>query len=201
MAEPISGEDRTGTGENPGAGSTEQRIKDGTSGAVGSGIKFEPGKPFIVNPADIGRPADAPANSGGPRNKRGRPKTRTATAPGFAPQGETTSLDVQGVEKILLSTHMLLAGIMKAPGMVLTEMEAHALAEAAINVQRHYPQFQAAQKTIDWVNLGTIVVLTYGTRIAAASKRKRDERAATNAAQAPQGDGVVVNFPPGMTPQ
>lgn len=92
---------------------------------------------------------------------------------------------------------MLLAGILKAPSMVLTDQEARALAEATINVSRHYPQFQAAQKTIDWINLGTIVVLTYGTRIMAASKRNRDERAmAQEAANA--GNVSILHPQPGV---
>ena len=66
--------------------------------------------------------------------------------------------------------HMMMAGMFKAPGLLLTQEEAHGLAEATLNVQRHYPQFQAAQKTIDWVNLCTALVMIYGTRIMAAKK-------------------------------
>jgi len=86
---------------------------------------------------------------------------------------------------------MLLAGMTKSPALMLTETEARALAEATVNVSRHYPQFQAAQKTIDWVNLGTILVLTYGTRMVAANKRKKEERAA----QGGNGADVVTLHP------
>lgn len=88
---------------------------------------------------------------------------------------------------------MLLAGMTKSPALMLTETEARALAEATVNVSRHYPQFQAAQKTIDWVNLGTILVLTYGTRMVAASKRKKEERAAQGQNQ--NGADVVTLHP------
>jgi hypothetical protein len=90
---------------------------------------------------------------------------------------------------------MLLAGMLKAPGLMLTETEARQMAEATANVSRHY-NVQATQKTLDWTNLATVLVLTYGTRIMAASKRKKDEAVAAAAAQ----DATVMPFhrPPGV---
>lgn len=75
--------------------------------------------------------------------------------------------------------HMMMAGVFKSPALLLTEDEAKALSSAALDVQRHYPSFQAAQKTIDWINLCTAMTMIYGTRIMAAGKAKRDARAKT----------------------
>lgn len=83
---------------------------------------------------------------------------------------------------------MLLAGIFKSPGIMLTEKEAHDLADATLNVSRHYPQFQAAQKTIDWANFCTVAVIIYGTRIMAASAAKR-------AAKTQTGESAQVIYP------
>jgi len=69
---------------------------------------------------------------------------------------------------------MLLAGVLKAPGLILTEIEAHNMAEATANVSRHY-NIQATQKTLDWINLCTTLTLVYGTRIMASKKRKADD--------------------------
>lgn len=85
---------------------------------------------------------------------------------------------------------MILAGVFKAPGLILEENEARQLAQATADVSRHY-NVQATQKTLDWINFVTAATLIYGTRIMAASKRKK---AAAETA-APASDGVVYQFP------
>lgn len=89
---------------------------------------------------------------------------------------------------------MILAGVLKSPGLILTEAEAHQLAEATANVSRHY-NVQATQKTLDWINFCTCVTLIYGTRVMAASKRKKEEAEAN-----PKPGKVIFGSFPGGPP-
>jgi hypothetical protein len=61
---------------------------------------------------------------------------------------------------------------MKVKELEIDKSEAHSMAVAIANVQRHYPGFTATQQTMDWIALLTVLCLTYGTRFSAIKIRK-----------------------------
>lgn len=68
---------------------------------------------------------------------------------------------------------MGLASALNYPGMALEHAEARNLAEALANVQRHYPQFNMAAKTIDHINLIVALGGVYGTRVRGFRNRNK----------------------------
>lgn len=115
-----------------------------------------------------------------PRRKGGWPKgkprgSRTASA---APR--QAKLDVNAVERILLSIHFGVAVAIQAPEIQLTEPEAKAYAEAVAAVARHY-DIGASAKALDIFNLVTTMGSIYGVRVMAVVARKdAEKRARTN---------------------
>jgi hypothetical protein len=83
---------------------------------------------------------------------------------------------------------------LKVKELELDPTEAHSLAIAIVNVQRHYPSFTATQQTMDWIALVTVVCLTYGTRFTAIKISKTMARNRGTPAPSP-GDAFlsVVN--------
>ena len=135
--------------------------------------------------SDIGSNGDT---SGEPRKRRGR-----KPGSGSARSGKTQALDINGIEKILFSTHMLLAGLVKTPELALDANEASELAKAIGSVSRHY-DVSASAKTVDIANLVMVCGMVYGTRLLAVRARTRKEK---NDKTAQEGTGgVVFPFPP-----
>lgn len=165
---------------------------DGKSGSVGNDVDGNQGsvlgtigvgQPVTIDPATV-TAANGPAPAtDGPRKRGRRPKS---TAPGSVSGGYAeTTLDISGIEKILLSSHLIMATMMKAPNLALDQKEARALAEATVNVTRHY-NVQATQKTIDWVNFATTAFMIYGTRAIAYGAERKKQKAADQSVTGPQ---------------
>lgn len=116
----------------------------------------EPDGLVAVNPDDL--TGTEPTEPNQPR-KRGR-------KPGSTNAKKKTAqiLDSTGIEKILLSVHGMLAGMMSNPIWELDKDEAKKLSEAIVSVQAHYPMAINA-KTLAWVNLGMIGMAVYGPRV------------------------------------
>lgn len=154
-------------------------IADGTGSSSDSGV--EPVTQLadgtvIIDPASIGGPD---AGSGGDSDpvKRGRGRPR-GSGNGGTRRSSTTKgpqIDINGLEKILLSGHAMLAGIAKTPELELDAMEAKDLATAAAAVARHYDMTMTA-KAMDWTNLIMTLGAVYGTRLMAVRMRRTMER-------------------------
>lgn len=145
-------------------------------------------------------PAESTGGGGEPaRRGRGRPKgsgTKSAASPAQAKQ--ESSLNVNGIEKILYSLHAMGASLFAIPEMEITEDEARRISKAIAGVSDQYKVMidprRAAQ--IDLVReLGTI----YGSRAVAYYLRKKAEKARpVNAApqRAPQPQRAPAPPPP-----
>lgn len=72
----------------------------------------------------------------------------------------------------------MLAAFTKSAELLVDEDEAAKLAEATVNVSRHYNVAMAA-KTVDWINFATVAGMIYGTRLVAIRNRRAGERRAT----------------------
>jgi hypothetical protein len=108
-------------------------------------------------------------------------------------------LDLNGLEGLLLAVHISLSAITGEEALQLQPEEAHAVAEAASNVSRHY-DIRASQKVLDWGALGFVLAGIYGPRAAFIYQKSRApkppppqrpaERPASNGKTAP--DAFVV---------
>lgn len=96
---------------------------------------------------------------------------------------------------MLLAVHNGLAAVTGAPEFAIDQEEAEGLAKAAANVARHYNTPKMAQKTIDWLTLGSTLGAVYGTRIAAYRLRTADARREAREREAQRRRGGVK--PPG----
>lgn len=185
---PIGDGSQSGSG---GGASGNGRTQAGGGTPIGG---LETGKPISVNPADIGAGNTA---SGGNDNPTGRRKYTRKAKPTAAPGAfnETQALDVNGCKAILLSIHTMLAAFTGAPEWAMDEKEAQAVAEAGVNVSRHY-NVATTQKALDWTNFAMTLGAVYGTRLVAASRRKRKTKEDMSAGNAPQ-HGEMLRVVPG----
>jgi hypothetical protein len=134
----------------------------------------------------VAEPDDTGSGTGSSQPiKRRRRRRVSAEAP--------SSLSVEGIEGLLLTTHVLLAGLTQTPELKLDEDEAKAYAKAVANVARHYPAFPITQELQDWLALGLVTVRIYSTRAIAIGIRKKRK------AGAPSGETVVIR-PTGLWP-
>ena len=124
------------------------------------------------------------------KRKRGRPPGSRNGNSGNGNGSANTSakkkatVDISGLEKLLFSTHAMLAGLTKTPEFCIDQSEAKMLAEGAANVARHYNVI-VNEKTQDWANLIMCLGAVYGTRFVAISTRKKSK------AKKPGEDNVV----------
>lgn len=128
--------------------------------------------------SEPGEPAGSAATGGEPAGRgRGRPKgSRNKPGPGPAQAKQESSLNVNGIEKILYSLHAMGASLFAIPELEITEDEARRISKAIAGVSDQYKVMidprRAAQ--IDLVReLGTI----YGSRAIAFYLRKKAEGA------------------------
>lgn len=120
------------------------------------------------------------------KRRPGRPKGSGKTK---------TTLDLNGVEAILLSIHSMAATMLKTPELVLDKEEAKNLSKAANDVAEHY-SVAINPKTLAWLNFGMAVSMIYGTRIIAINarqKREKQNRAGDN--ETLTENGSLVDFP------
>jgi hypothetical protein len=106
------------------------------------------------------------SGSTGPKRRGRRPGSTKAKA----------SLDLKGIEHVLVSTHFMLAAALRVPELQLSQTEGAAMANAIANVARHYPVIAATQQTLDWIALISVLIVTYGTRMAAYKARQTKQQ-------------------------
>lgn len=173
----------------------EQSIGDNVTTPGNSGYQPAPGE-IIIDPTSIGRDGgnsdsgNSDAQSGGrkQRSDKGKPRGRRG---GFAAstQKASVNLEVSGVESILLSVHSMLAVLTRVPEFELDKDDANKLAQASVNVGRHY-NLEAAQKTVDWTNLAMIVAQIYGAKLLMYRMRRVEKRKPSNVS----GEDQVLDF-------
>lgn len=127
--------------------------------------------------------------------KRGRPKGSSNSPK------KKASVDLAGIEALLMSVHTMMAAAMKAPEMALDPKEAEALASAISTVQEHYP-VSWAPKTMAWLNLGMVAGGIYGPRIfvLAAKRKPKATPAAPVIMPMPKSPEKAAAVPAGTTP-
>lgn len=128
---------------------------------------------IVADPAAVaGNGSDGTSSDGSGTRRRGRPRGSTNKTSKSKP-----SLDLSGVEKLLLTIHSSLASLSHIPEFEIAESEAKSMAEAFSRVARHYPVLdKISEKTIDHVNLFTVMAGTYGARVMAIKLRLQNER-------------------------
>lgn len=166
------------TGGIGGASDGSDPGSDGTSDGRIAGLG-------VADPAVIGTgtPADPAApfgykNDGTPRtSNRGRKSGGSGTAPksGTSKARGNDSQSVKGLEKLLISLHMMAAAATKTPELMLDNQEAAMMASAINAVQNHYDFNVSAEVTI-WVNLISASAAVYGPRAVVIYSRKKKEQ-------------------------
>lgn len=142
---------------------------------------------------------DTDANTdAGPRKRR--PRSDAGVKRGPRKGGTKASISLAAVERLLFSSHMILATVLRTQELALSEEEAKQLAEATGAVCAHY-QTEVAAKTIDWINFVQCAALIYGSRAIAWKARKTQEASERKkGASAANGAGPVVKDHPNTMP-
>lgn len=140
---------------------------DGKNTGYSDSIGFDAVEPTSIDGGTDTGDGNSDGNGDAPK-RRGRPKgSRNSGSPGTGTAKEAkVSLDVSGLESILLSVHSMLAAATGNELLSLSPEEAKTLATAAAKVQRHYPMKASAQ-ALDWANLVFAMATVYGTRVLA----------------------------------
>lgn len=115
---------------------------------------------------------------GSPAAKRGRKPGgggNGTRASGSAKSAAKDNQSVKGLEKLLVSLHMMAAAATKTPELAIDNSEAAMMASAISAVQSHYDFDVSAEVTI-WVNLITATAAVYGPRAVTIYNRKKKER-------------------------
>lgn len=76
---------------------------------------------------------------------------------------------------MFVGIHAVLAERTNTPELMISPDEGKQFMASAQNVMRHY-SVQSTQKTMDWIAFGGYASMMYGTRFAAISMRKREEK-------------------------
>lgn len=181
------------------------------TGAIGDAGGAIDGNTVIpeINPATVDASiASASVSGEGGTGGAEAPKKR-GRKPGSVNKKAGASLDLNGVESLLLVIHHGLAGAFGAPELSLNKEEANALAQATQNVARHY-DMRASQKALDWGALAVVVFSTYSGRLMQIRMRKALEpktakpaavvRGAPVGSQAIRPGGGAVHLDPMVTP-
>lgn len=159
--------------ENPGNGASD----NGSAGTVILASAPTADGTIIIDPATIaGSGSGTGSDSGSGTDVTGEPvRKRRGRKPGSRNKETAKPLDINGVEFILLSSHDMLAAMMKAPAIALDKEEANNLARSISNVARHY-DIVATEKTLDWTALFMALGMIYGPRIAMLTMRKKKSK-------------------------
>lgn len=141
---------------------------DATGNPVDSdtGVAVDPAAAFG---ADI-RGSD---DSGTARTDDGTAPKRRGRRPGSS--NKKASLDLSGLEAILLSVHTMGAVALKSPELAIGKDEAEKLASAINQVQQYYPM-TVDPKTMAWLNLAGIAGMIYVPRLILMAKRQKVEK-------------------------
>lgn len=128
-------------------------------------------------------------------NKDGSIAKRRGRKPGAGNSGASsgsrknagTSVSVNGIEKILLSLHMMGASALNTPELMLDDSEAKMLAEGIAGVQEFYSYAPSAE-TIAWANLIAASVAIYGPRAVTVYNNRQKQKKEKPARPAPAGN-------------
>lgn len=140
-----------------------------TGGETGTGIFQDPGtlKGVYID-----------SESGEPKKRRGRPPgSGKGKTPGSSSPKSKTVPTLIGIEKILLSMHMMGAAMIGVPELQLSEDESKQLADSIERVAALY-DMGMSEKAIAWSQLLMVAGATYGPRIFAYQLRTKAESAA-----------------------
>lgn len=163
-----NGEPVSGDGNQASNGSGQPEI--GNIFGDGTPI-FAPGE--AVKPIEGGN-GNAEPQSG--KRGRGRPKG-SKNGSGKARETNDLGIDLDGLEKLLLSIHLGLATLTKVPEFMIDQSEARLMGAAVARVSRHYPGLQKINASaMDHMNLFTVMVGVYGTRFMAYKMRTANEK-------------------------
>jgi hypothetical protein len=142
---------------------------DGDTGTQGPIIGSE-NQADGIGSAETVDPATAEYQSTGTGPKRrGRPK-------GSKNQSIQKATNLEGLESILLSLHMMGAALLTCPELVIEAAEAKRLSSAIAQVAAQYPEIELAPKMVAWVNLILVLGAVEGTRVIAIANRVKRER-------------------------
>lgn len=128
------------------------------------------------------------------RPRKRKPSTRTAKKRTGGKKG-----DISGLEKILLSTHGILAAGFNAQELAITEYEAKELASKIADVQEHYDAI-IDPKTEAWLSLGLIVAMVYGPRLISLNNRLNSKASEKNKAEMQEATGEAQPQRPAPKP-
>lgn len=155
----------------------------GENGAIG--IEFA--DPAIID----GQSNSADSGDSGTKRPRGRPSGSTRKPSGnnrtSAAKTQAKNSGAIGIEQILFSIHMMMAGAIKVPELSLTADESKQLANAIAEVNQHY-NIAIDPKVMAWVGLSTTCVSIYAPRIAAYKIREGFDKQKRKA-----GEKVIAN--------
>ena len=131
-------------------GSSEPTDVDNDAGGTG-----------YVNPGEFRFDAGTGAGSGSPDSGSG--PRRRGRKPGSTNKPKANTASVVGIEKILLSTHQMMAAFLSVPELAIDEQEAALIASASAEVAKHY-DIVPDPKTQAWINLAMALGAVYGPR-------------------------------------
>lgn len=189
-------------------GKSAKRNAGAASNNDGAGSGNEGSDPFNpVDPDSLATGSDGNGNDGtggsgeeqSAPKRRGRPPgTRNKTGNGGASGKAKVSVTVTGIEKTLLSLHMIAATITATPELTLEDAEAKAIAEAINNVSDHYaiPGIDEGPASIVML-VGTLLAI-YGKRymLLRAKKNKPAKSSSENSRE----ENNVSQFPMASSP-
>lgn len=194
-----------GKGNKRNSGSAGDANSDDASGnSVGnSGQAFNPENAISgnVDGNDAGDPTANGGNEPQPAKRRGRPpgsknKSSGSGSNGNA-KGKISSPVNTGIEKTLVSLHMIAATLSGIPELALEDQEAAAIAEGIANVNEHY--------NIPGIDEGpAAIVMLAGTLLAIYGKRwlilRNQKTPSKNSSNKKEEDSNVSQFPMGSAP-
>lgn len=114
--------------------------------------------------ASAAEPGIAPKRKYTKRGNGGSAGTDAAGSETGRSRAQKTPLDLSGIESALTGIHAGIAAFTHQPHWAIDAAESKMLATGVANVARHYPQFAASQKIVDWAMLFQALAAVYGTR-------------------------------------
>lgn len=124
------------------------------------------------------------SNSDAAPKRRGRPPGSKNGEKSAGPRKASVVSNVDSIAFSLHSIHGLLATVLSAPEIAVTEEEAQYVASSYQAWARHHDVTVSA-KTIDTGNLIVALAVVYGSRAVAISQRKKNERKTEDAPYTP----------------
>lgn len=155
------------------------------SANIDTGRKSEPARDVpkiagfdVIDPGEFidGGTADGDRSTASAGKRRGRPpgsRNKQSATTGNTQEKAPQNI-AENLERLLLSTHLMGAAMLKCPELELDVDEAKKLASAIREVSKHYPVVFDPKK-MALMELGTVALMVYGTRGVAIYKRIQRE--------------------------